>query len=201
MKRTPAETLAEAVAAARACRLCADILPLGPRPVLHVDAAARLLIASQAPGTKVHASGQSFDDASGDRLRDWLGIDRTAFYGNKRLAIMAMGLCYPGRDAKGGDKPPIRICAPTWHPRIRPLLPNIELTLLVGSYAQRFYLGARAKPSLDATVAAWRDYLPEYLPLPHPSWRNTGWLKRNPWFERELLPPLRAAVQRLLFPR
>lgn len=198
MSAPPRETLDQAVTAARACRLCADVLPLGPRPVLHVDAAARLLIASQAPGTKVHETGLSFNDASGERLRDWLGIDRATFYGNRRLAIMAMGLCYPGRDAKGGDKPPPRRCAPTWHPRIRPLLPHVELTLLVGSYAQRFYLGARAKPSLDATVAAWRDYLPEFLPLPHPSWRNTGWLKRNPWFEAEVVPDLRARVRTLL---
>ena len=195
------ETLAEALAAARACRLCADILPLGPRPVLHVDARARLLIASQAPGRRVHATGLSFNDASGDRLREWLGIDRATFYANKHLAIMAMGLCYPGRDAKGGDKPPVKRCAPTWHPRIRPLLANVELTLLVGSYAQRFYLGERAKPTLDATVAAWRDYLPDFLPLPHPSWRNTGWLKRNPWFAKEVLPHLRGEVRRLLFGR
>jgi uracil-DNA glycosylase len=192
------ETLAQAVAAARACRLCADILPLGPRPVLQVSAEARLFIAAQAPGTKVHETGLPFNDASGDRLRDWLGVDRDTFYGDKRIGIMGMGMCYPGRDAHGGDKPPIPRCAPTWHPRIRPLLPKVELTLLIGIYAQRFYLGARRKASVGETVAAWREYLPELLPLPHPSWRNTGWLKRNPWFEREVVPDLRRRVKRLL---
>ena len=195
------DTLAEAVAAARACRLCADILPLGPRPVLQVAAEARLLIAAQAPGTKVHETGLTFNDASGDRLRDWLGVDRATFYGDPRIGIMGMGLCYPGRDAHGGDKPPIPRCAPTWHPRIRPLLRKVELTLLVGIYAQLYYLGARRKASVGETVAAWRDTLPEFLPLPHPSWRNTAWLKRNPWFEHEVVPELRRRVRRLLTAR
>ena len=192
------DALDEAVAAARACRLCADILPLGPRPVLQVAAEARLFIAAQAPGTKVHDTGLPFNDASGDRLRDWLGVDRATFYGDPRIGIMGMGLCYPGRDAHGGDKPPIPRCAPIWHPRIRPLLRKVELTLLIGIYAQRFYLGARRKASLGETVAAWRDYLPEFLPLPHPSWRNTAWLRRNPSFEREVVPELRRRVRRLL---
>jgi uracil-DNA glycosylase len=195
------DTLDEAVAAARACRLCADILPLEPRPVLKVAREARLFIAAQAPGTKVHETGLTFNDASGDRLRDWLGVDRATFYGDARIGIMGMGLCYPGRDAHGGDNPPVPRCAPTWHPRIRPLLRKVELTLLIGIYAQRFYLGARRKKSVGETVAAWRDYLPEFLPLPHPSWRNTGWLKRNPWFEREVVPELRRRVRRLITAR
>jgi uracil-DNA glycosylase len=190
--------LTEAVIAARACRICAADLPLGPRPVLVVGSHARLMIVGQAPGTRVHETGLPFNDRSGDRLRDWLGIDRATFYDHPALAIMPMGLCYPGRDAHGGDKPPAKICAPTWHPRIRPLLPHIELTLLVGSYAQAFYLGTRRRDSLSSTVAAWQDYLPEFLPLPHPSWRNTAWLRRNPWFARDVLPWLRRRVARLL---
>lgn len=190
--------LQRVVAEARACTLCAKELPLGPRPVLRVAPEARVLLVGQAPGTKVHASGLPFDDASGERLRDWMGIDRAEFYGNPRLAILPSGLCYPGRDARGGDKPPMKICAPTWHPRLRPLLPNVALTLLVGGYAQVFYLGQRRKESLTATCQAWRDYLPEYLALPHPSWRNTGWLKRHPWFEREVVPELRRRMRMLL---
>jgi uracil-DNA glycosylase len=190
--------LATARRRAEACRLCADRLPLGPRPVLQLREGARLLIVGQAPGTRVHATGLPFNDPSGDRLRDWLGVAREVFYGHPALAIMPMGLCYPGRDAKGGDLPPMKICAPTWHPVIRPLLPDVELTLLVGQYAQAYYLGARRKDSLTDTVRAWRDYAPEFLALPHPSWRNTGWLKRNPWFAREILPWLRRRVRRLL---
>lgn len=193
-------TLEEAVAAARACRICAKDLPLGPRPVLLVRATARLLIVSQAPGTRVHETGLPFNDRSGDRLRAWLGIDRDTFYNHPDLGIMPVGLCYPGADAKGGDRPPMKICAPTWQPRIRPLLKQVELTLLVGSYAQAFDLGRRRKGSMTDTIAAWRDYLPEYLPLPHPSWRNTVWLKRQPWFEREVVPELQRRVRALLRP-
>ena len=187
-----------ALAEARACRLCAADLPLGPRPVLRASATARLMIVGQAPGTRVHASGIPFNDPSGDRLRAWLGIDRETFYDERRLAILPMGLCYPGQDARGADKPPMKICAPTWHPRIRPLLPKLELTLLVGLYAQARYLGPARKKSLTETVQCWRDYGPEFLPLPHPSWRNTAWLKRNPWFEAEVLPELRRRVATLL---
>lgn len=190
--------LAKALADVRSCRLCAKDLPLGPRPVLHIAPEARLLLLSQAPGTKVHETGMSFNDRSGDRLREWLGISRDEFYGNKHLGIMGMGFCYPGRDAKGGDLPPMKVCAPTWHPRLRPLLPNVELSLLVGQYAHAYYLGRRRKASLTDTVRAWREYMPEFLPLPHPSWRNTFWLKQNPWFEREVLPELRRQVKRLL---
>lgn len=182
-----------ALAEARACTLCTD-LPLGPRPVAQLDARARLMIVGQAPGTRVHETGIPFDDRSGDRLRDWLGVDRDTFYDPREFAILPMGLCYPGTDAKGGDLPPRKICAPTWHPRLRPLLPDLELTLLVGMYAQKRYLGAARRATLTETVRAWPDYLPDFLPLPHPSWRNTAWLKRNPWFETELLPELRARV-------
>ena len=187
-----------ALAEARACRLCAAELPLGPRPVLRATSTARLMIVGQAPGTRVHASGIPFDDPSGDRLRAWLGIDRATFYDENRLAILPMGLCYPGQDARGADKPPMKICAPTWHPRIRPLVPKLELTLLVGLYAQARYLGPARKKNLTETVQSWRDYGPEFLPLPHPSWRNTAWLKRNPWFESDLLPELRVRVAGLL---
>lgn len=187
-----------ALAEARACRLCAADLPLGPRPVLRASTTARLMIVGQAPGTRVHASGIPFNDPSGDRLRAWLGIDRETFYDERRLAILPMGLCYPGQDARGADKPPMKICAPTWHPRIRPLLPKLELTLLVGLYAQARYLGPARKKSLTETVQCWRDYGPAFLPLPHPSWRNTAWLKRNPWFEAEVLPELRRRVATLL---
>ena len=166
--------------------------------MLRAAATSRLLIVGQAPGTRVHASGIPWNDPSGDRLRQWLAIDRDTFYDATRIAIVPMGLCYPGADAKGGDRPPRRECAPLWQPRIRPLLPEIGLTLLVGQYAQRFHLGTRRKTGLTETVAAWRDYLPEFLPLPHPSWRNTVWLKRHPWFETELLPVLRARVREVL---
>jgi uracil-DNA glycosylase len=178
----------------RACTVCAAHLPLGPRPVVRGLPSARLLIISQAPGTKVHNSGLSFNDRSGDRLRDWLGVNRETFYDEARIAIMPMGLCYPGVNGKGGDLPPRKECAPLWHPRLRPLFPNVELTLLVGSYAVNHYLKDR-KATLSDTVAAWRDYGPAYMPLPHPSWRNTGWLKKNLWFERELVPALRGRVQ------
>jgi uracil-DNA glycosylase len=190
--------LAAAMKAARACRLCAEDLPLGPRPVFRIDAQTRLLLISQAPGTKVHHSGLPFDDRSGDRLRDWLGIDREIFYGNKRFGLLPMGFCYPGVDTRGGDKPPMKVCATTWHPLLRPLLPHVELTLLVGQYAMARYLGTRRRETLTATVAAWRDFLPDFLPLPHPSWRNTAWLKRHPWFERDIVPELQRRVRRLL---
>ena len=184
----------------RHCRVCAGHLPLGPRPVLQVSSTARLLICGQAPGTKVHATGLPFNDPSGDRLRDWMGIDRATFYDARRVAIVPMGFCYPGRDARGGDKPPRPECAPLWRPRLLPLLKKVELTLLVGSYAQSWHLGRRRKRDLTATVRAWRDYVPDYLPLPHPSWRNTGWLRRHRWFEDEILPYLRREVQRLVEP-
>jgi uracil-DNA glycosylase len=194
----PAERLVDALEQARACRVCEAHLPHAPRPVLRAGTGARLLIVGQAPGTRVHATGVPWNDPSGDRLRDWLGMDRAAFYDEGRVAIVPMGLCYPGRDAKGGDRPPRRECAPLWHPRLRGLLPGVRLTLLIGQYAQRYYLGSRRRASLTGTVAAWRDYLPDFLPLPHPSWRNNAWIRKNPWFADELLPALRARVAELV---
>lgn len=182
----------------RACRLCAPHLPLGPRPVVRGTASARVLIISQAPGTKVHETGLSFNDRSGDRLRQWLGIDRTVFYDEARVAIVGMGFCYPGRDGKGGDLPPRPECAPRWHAPVLRLLPNIELTLLIGSYAIEYYLAGARRRSMAETVAAWRDFLPRSLPLPHPSWRTMMFEKRNPWFEAELLPELRRRVSGLV---
>jgi uracil-DNA glycosylase len=181
----------------RACRICAEHLPLGPNPVLRAGADAQLLIVSQAPGTRVHATGIPWNDASGRRLRDWLQIDAATFYDEQRVAILPMGFCYPGRSGSG-DAPPRPECRATWHPRLLPLLPKVRLTLLVGQYAQAHVLGTQRKPSLGETVRAWRDYLPAHLPLPHPSPRNVGWFKANPWFEGEVLPVLRARVHALL---
>ena len=162
----------------RACTLCAEHLPLGPRPIVRGKTSARLLIVSQAPGTKVHNTGISFNDRSGDRLREWLGIDRETFYDEARVAIMGMGFCYPGVNGKGGDMPPRPECAPLWHPRLLPLFTNVELILLVGSYAVNHYLSER-KATLSHTVAHWRHYGPRFVPLPHPSWRNTSVMKAS----------------------
>ncbi|MEW9899648.1 uracil-DNA glycosylase family protein [Chitinivorax sp. PXF-14] len=181
----------------RACRLCEGKLLLGPRPVLRASPSARLLIVGQAPGTKVHASGIPWDDASGERLRDWLQIDRETFYDERRIAVVPMGLCYPGR-GKSGDLPPRPECAATWHPRLLPLLTEVECVLLVGQYAQRYLLGKRCGATLTDTVRHWRDYAPRYLPLPHPSPRNQLWLRRNPWFADDVLPALRNRVGDLL---
>jgi uracil-DNA glycosylase len=180
----------------RACNLCAAHLPLGPRPVIRGLPTARLLITSQAPGTKVHETGLSFNDRSGDRLREWLAMDRATFYDERLVAIMPMGLCYPGRLPNGGDAPPRPECAPRWHAPFRALLPEIRLTLLVGSYAIAHYLDKR-RPMTEI-VAAWRDYFPQFLPLPHPSWRTVAWERRNPWFAEELLPELRRRVRAAL---
>ena len=185
------------LAEVRACRACVAHLPLGPRPIVQAGRSARLLIVGQAPGAKVHASGVPWDDASGLRLRDWLGIDAATFYDAAQVAIMPMGYCYPGR-GRGGDLPPRRECADLWHARLLAQMPDIRLTLLIGQYAQRHFLGAARKSSLTATVAAFADYAPRFIPLPHPSPRNTAWFQRHPWFERELLPVLRARVQALL---
>lgn len=192
----------------RACRHCRDNaagqpLPHEPRPVLRARASARLGIFGQAPGTRVHASGTPFLDPSGDRLRDWLGIDAATFYDETRVAIVPMGFCFPGLDSNGGDLPPRKECAPRWRDKVMAELPRLELCLLIGQYAQRWHLGAGARGGVTVTVARWREHYersqgPRLLPLPHPSWRNTGWLKRNPWFEAELLPVLRGEVKRLL---
>jgi len=183
------------VAEIEACRACD--LPHTPRPVVWVRAEAPLLIAGQAPGRRVHESGVPWDDPSGDRLRAWLGMDRAQFYDKRKIAVAAMGFCFPGT-VNGADLPPRRECAPLWRARLLGLLKNVRLTLLVGSYAQRYHLGAAVKPTLGETVRAWREYPSNVMPLPHPSWRNTAWLKRNPWFETELLPELRRRVRRAL---
>lgn len=180
----------------RACRLCEAHLPLGPRPVLRASATSRLLIVGQAPGTKVHASGIPWDDASGKRLREWLGMDTDTFYDASKIAIVPMGFCYPGK-AGAGDAPPRPECRATWHPRLLPMLKNVKLTLLLGQYAQAYFLGGRRKVSLTETVAAWREYIPAHLPLPHPSPRNIGWFKANPWFERDVVPMLRERVRKV----
>ena len=194
----PAPALDALLAEVRACTACAGDLPLGPRPVLRAAAGARLLVIGQAPGTRVHATGIPWNDPSGDRLRDWLAMDRDTFYDANRIAIVPMGFCYPGRNERGGDKRPSTECAPRWHARLRAELPDIALTLLIGQYAQRFYLARRAQRSLTATVAAWRDYLPDFLPLPHPSWRTRGLASRNPWFQAEVIPALRERVHAIL---
>jgi uracil-DNA glycosylase len=194
-----AADLASLLAEVRACRLCEADLPLGPRPVLRAGETARLLIVGQAPGTRVHETGIPWNDPSGDRLREWLAVDRGTFYDESRIAIIPAGFCYPGRKG-AGDAPPRPECAPRWHPPLLAALPAIELVLLVGRYAQAHYLGSRRKRTLAATVSAWREYGPRYLPLPHPSPRNRLWLRRNPWFEARILPVLRARVAPLLAP-
>lgn len=187
----------ELLAEIRACRVCEEHLPHGPRPVLAASPEARLLIIGQAPGRKVHESGVPWQDVSGDRLRAWLEVDRETFYDPSRIALLPTGFCYPG-SGRSGDLPPRPECAPLWKPRLRPALSRVRLTLLVGSYAQSEELGERAKATLTQTVKAWREYGPAVIPLPHPSPRNRLWLRRNPWFEQELLPELRISVQAAL---
>jgi uracil-DNA glycosylase len=200
--------LARLLTAIRACRACVETprgkpLPHEPRPVLRASATARLAICGQAPGTRVHDSGTPFTDRSGDRLREWMGVGEDVFYDEARIAIVPMGFCFPGQDAKGGDLPPRRECAALWHRQVFDALPQIELVLAVGAYAQDFHLGAAKGKTLQETMLGWRDHLktkrrPRILPLPHPSWRNNTWLTKNPWFEAELLPVLRREVRRLL---
>lgn len=195
----------------RNCRICVENpqkspLPHEPRPVLQVSASARLCICGQAPGTRVHKSGRPFTDPSGDRLRDWMGIGEDIFYDADKLAIIPMGFCFPGLDAKGGDLPPRTECRAAWHDRLFALVPQVELILVIGQYAQAYHLGKDRRKSLTDTVADWRDFWdrdraegqPRILPLPHPSWRNNAWIKKNPWFETQLLPVLRQEVKRLV---
>ncbi|TYC63243.1 uracil-DNA glycosylase family protein [Rhodobacterales bacterium] len=194
-----------------ACRVCVerpDQEPLAhePRPVVQISSNARLCVCGQAPGTRVHKSGRPFTDPSGDRLRSWMGIDPDTFYDADRLAIVPMGFCFPGHDAKGGDLPPRPECRKTWHDGLFAAMPQLELILVIGQYAQAYHLGAARKKSLTETVTAWRKYFyadraqdePVVLPLPHPSWRNNAWLRKNPWFDQELLPVLRQEVARLI---
>ena len=185
----------ETVAAARACTVCAAYLPLGPRPTFRVSPTARIMIIGQAPGTRVHETGLSWNDPSGDRLREWMGLDRGAFYDESRIALVSLGLCYPGRLPQGGDAPPRPECAPLWQDRLRALMPDLRLTLLVGSYSQAYHLGPG---SVEQRVRTFRAYLPERFPLPHPSWRTRAWARKRPWFESEALPALRAAVRNVL---
>lgn len=195
MPEAEGEPLESLLARIAACRVCD--LPHEPRPVVRVHPEARILIAGQAPGRLVHETGLPWNDRSGDRLRDWMGLDRDAFYDMRNVAVAAMGFCFPGT-VKGADLPPRKECAPLWRAQLLPHLKQIKLTLLVGGYAQKWHLGAKAGKSLEETVRAWRAYGPDMIPLPHPSWRNTGWLKRNPWFDEELAPVLRARVREAL---
>lgn len=190
-------TLAKLLREIRACRHCEQHLPLGPRPVLAARRSATILIAGQAPGTRVHETGIPWNDPSGDRLRDWLQVDRQTFYDDRRIAIVPMGFCYPGRGSSG-DLPPRPECAALWRDRLLAHLPGLRLTLVLGMYAQKWHLGERRGRTLTDTVRAWRDFAPAVLPLPHPSPRNQGWLKNNPWFTDELLPYLRDSVSELL---
>lgn len=199
------DALADLVSHICACRVCAERparspLPHEPRPVVVASSSARVLIAGQAPGTRVHATGLPFNDRSGDRLRNWMGVTRDEFYDPDKFAIAPMGFCFPGQDARGSDLPPRRECAPTWRAQLMALMPQIELVLAIGAYAQAWHLGAQRKSSLTQTVFDWRaifmrNAIPRILPLPHPSWRNTGWLRKNPWFEAELLPVLRREIE------
>lgn len=179
------------------CNICKDHLPLGPRPVVSCHPNSKIVIIGQAPGTKVHASGIPWDDASGKELRKWLGISSEVFYDETKIAIVPMGFCYPGK-GKSGDLPPRTECAPQWHEALLSKMPNLQLVLLVGMYAQRYYLGDKARKTLTETVANYEEYLPEYLPLPHPSPRNRFWLSKNPWFAEKVIPQLQNKVQELL---
>ncbi|MGR3759951.1 uracil-DNA glycosylase family protein [Roseobacteraceae bacterium NS-SX3] len=185
----------------RNCRICAERFAAtatghAPRPVVWFRPSARILVAGQAPGLRVHESGRPFTDASGDRLRDWLGLSEEEFYDKERVAVVPMGFCFPGYDAKKADLPPPPICARTWHGRVMQALPEVQLKVLVGGHAHRYHLGV--KTPVTETVRGWRGHAPQVFPLPHPSWRNTGWLRKNPWFAEELLPVLRARVKELM---
>jgi uracil-DNA glycosylase len=181
----------------RACTVCEAHLPYPPKPIVRAGSSARLLIVGQAPGRRVHETGIPWNDPSGDRLRDWMQVSRDVFYDESRIAIIPTGFCYPGK-GPSGDLPPRPECAPLWHPRLRAALPNIRLTLLIGSYAQAYYLGRDQRKTLTETVRHWRDYQPAFIPLPHPSPRNLAWFKRNPWFAEEVLPLLREEIAAIL---
>ncbi len=210
LRRSGPDSLEPLIGAISHCRICVEQptgqpLPHEPRPVLRPSATARICVAGQAPGTRVHQSGVPFKDASGERLRDWMGVDEATFYDQSRIAIVPMGFCFPGLDAKGGDRPPRRECALAWRHRLFDAMPQLELVLTLGRYAQDWHLGQSARDGMTATVRRYRDLLassgrPRGLPLPHPSWRNTGGAKQNPWFEAEVLPVLRQEIHLLLAP-
>lgn len=182
-----------------ACRHCEADLPLGPRPVVRASPQSRLLVIGQAPGTKVHETGIPWNDPSGERLRDWLQLTPDDFYDERKIAIMPMGFCYPGKIPNGGDNPPRPECAPLWHEKLKGSLPDIGLTLLVGSFAQKYYLGKSAQKTMTENIRQFEIYRADgFFPLPHPSWRTTGWMKKNPWFEADVLPIFRAEVKKLL---
>lgn len=195
MGQTEYATLETLLVDIRKCHACEQHLPLGPRPVLQASETARILVVGQAPGARVHTTGIPWNDPSGERLRTWMGMDTDRFNDESQIAIIPMGYCYPGR-GNGGDLPPRRECATLWLDHLLAKLPQIELTLLIGLHAQRHFLGNRRKQSLTETVKAWHEFAPEYLPLPHPSARNTPWFQRNPWFELELLPVLQDRIKR-----
>ena len=187
----------------RACRICLEAplkspLPHEPRPVLQLSETAKIAIFGQAPGNLVHKSGKPFTDPSGDRLRDWMGLSEEIFYDARKIAIVPMGFCFPGYDKKGGDLPPRPECAAHWRAQLLAAAPNIKTAILVGGYAQKWHLKDKAKKSLTETVQGWRDFTPKFFPTPHPSWRNNVWLKKNPWFEEELLPVLKRRIRYLL---
>lgn len=181
----------------RACRACEKHLPLGPNPVVQVDTRSKILIISQAPGTKVHETSTVFNDPSGDRLRAWMGVNREQFYDSRNFSVMPMGFCYPGKGSSG-DLPPRKECAPLWHGKIHEFMPGVKLKLLVGSYAQKYYLGKRMKENMTETVRSWKEYLPEFFPIVHPSPRNQIWLAKNLWFERGVVPQLAKTVMKAL---
>lgn len=191
------DTFDSLVAEVRACRVCARYLPLGPRPIFQIGRKARILIAGQAPGRKVAETGVPFDDPSGDRLRDWMGITREAFYDPEKVAILPIGFCYPGK-AESGDRPPRHECPPLWRKRLLEQLPALQLTLAIGQYAQAWHLGGRRKANLTDTVRDWRAFGPTLVPLPHSSPRNNPWLAANPWFAGEVLPTLKQRVKALV---
>ncbi len=190
-------TLKSLLKEVRACTACEKHLPFAPNPVLRVDPRSKILIISQAPGTKVHASGLVFDDPSGERLRTWMSIDRATFYDPENISVMPMGFCYPGKGSSG-DLPPRRECAPMWHGKVAEHMPHVKLKILVGNYAQKYYLGNRMKENMTGTVRAWKDYLPEFFPIVHPSPRNQIWLAKNPWFEKKVVPQLCSITQNAL---
>lgn len=193
----PARRFVRLVDEMKACRLCAPALPLGPRPVFQLDPRARILIAGQAPGRRVHASGVPFDDPSGDRLRHWLGVDRATFYDATRIAILPMGLCFPGT-GRSGDLPPRPECAATWRRRVLSEMRHVAMTLVIGRFAQAWHLGSDARDGVTSTVSAWQRFAPQVWPLPHPSPRNQRWVRDNAWFESEVLPSLKRRVAEVL---